>query len=237
MKNKNTNTVMLHYFLRVASYSILFLIVCCNESKVKRDYYANGNLKFEGETKNGKLNGVVKTYYEDGKLKSEGFYLNNKCNGINKTYYKNGKVKDIGKFINDTIDGAVIFFDENGAKIKEITMKKGVIVSSSIPLFKKKVIINPSEIPIIDVNSHFKVNLILNFIPADAKSENIFIGNKDFSTGKISIFDTINALNGKAEYFLPTNKKGNHNIQGIYKLNLFDGNAIGIPFEIKYSVR
>ena len=41
-----------------------------------REYYYNGNLKYEGEYLNGKRNGLGKEYYHDGKLIFEGVYLN-----------------------------------------------------------------------------------------------------------------------------------------------------------------
>ena len=40
-----------------------------------KEYYENGQLKFEGEYLNGKRNGEGKEYYEDGKLKFEGEYI------------------------------------------------------------------------------------------------------------------------------------------------------------------
>ena len=37
-----------------------------------KDYYSNGELKFEGEYKNGERNGNGKEYYYEGKIKFEG---------------------------------------------------------------------------------------------------------------------------------------------------------------------
>ena len=45
-------------------------------------YYINGQLKFESEYLNGKLNGKIKKYYYNGKLEFDGEYLNgNRWNG------------------------------------------------------------------------------------------------------------------------------------------------------------
>ena len=55
----------------------------------EKEYYDDGELKFEGEYLNGKRNGKGKEYYDNGKLKFEGEYLNGKrWNG--KIFYKKG---------------------------------------------------------------------------------------------------------------------------------------------------
>ena len=41
-----------------------------------KEYYYNGNLKFEGDYLNGKKNGKGKEYNDDGELIYEGEYLN-----------------------------------------------------------------------------------------------------------------------------------------------------------------
>ena len=57
----------------------------------RKEYYGNGNLKFEGEYLNGKKNGKGKEYYGDGNLKFEGEYLNGK-RWDGKGYNKNGDI-------------------------------------------------------------------------------------------------------------------------------------------------
>ena len=63
----------------------------------RKEFYDDGELKFEGEYLNGKRNGKGKEYYENGKLQFEGDYYNGKrWNG--KLYYKKGhKVIEIQK--------------------------------------------------------------------------------------------------------------------------------------------
>ena len=54
-----------------------------------REYYYNGNLKYEGEYLNGKRNGNGKEYFYNGNLRFEGIYLNGeifKGNLINNFY-------------------------------------------------------------------------------------------------------------------------------------------------------
>ena len=64
-----------------------------------KEYYDNGNLKFEGEYLNGQRNGKGKEYRYD-KLKFEGEYLNGQRNGKGKKYYDNGNLKFECEYLN-----------------------------------------------------------------------------------------------------------------------------------------
>jgi len=72
---------------------------------IGKEYYDNGELKFEGEYLNGERNGKGKEYYENGKLKFKGEYLNGKLNGKVKEYYYNGKLKFEGEYLNGERNG------------------------------------------------------------------------------------------------------------------------------------
>ena len=63
----------------------------------RKEFYDDGELKFEGEYLNGKRNGKGKEYYENGKLKFKGEYLNGKRwngKGYNKKGDKEFEIKD-----------------------------------------------------------------------------------------------------------------------------------------------
>ena len=45
---------------------------------IGKEYYHNGEIKFEGEYLNDERNGKGKEYYDNGQLKFEGEFLNNK---------------------------------------------------------------------------------------------------------------------------------------------------------------
>ena len=66
-----------------------------------KEYYNNGQLKFESEYLNGKIMGKRKEYYENGKLKFEGEYLNGKRNGKGKEYNDKGNLLFEGEYFND----------------------------------------------------------------------------------------------------------------------------------------
>ena len=61
-----------------------------------KNYYENGNLKREGEYKEGKYNGKIKNYYENGNLKKEAYAKEGKYDGKIKEYYENGNLKKRG---------------------------------------------------------------------------------------------------------------------------------------------
>ena len=66
-----------------------------------REYdYSTGNMKFEGEWKDGKKEGKGKEYFANGKLKFEGEYLNGKRNGQGKEYDMKGRIKFEGNYVN-----------------------------------------------------------------------------------------------------------------------------------------
>ena len=60
---------------------------------VVKSYYDNGNLKLEGNFKDGKYEGLGKGYYENGNLKVEGNFKDGKEEGLEKRYYENGNLK------------------------------------------------------------------------------------------------------------------------------------------------
>jgi len=82
--------------------------------------YPNGQVKIEGQYKNGTRHGLWKSFYEDGTKYSEDFFEDGKKNGKTATYYKNGKLRYIGYFSWDEPSGSWQFFNEDG------TLKKAV---------------------------------------------------------------------------------------------------------------
>ena len=106
-----------------------------------KEYYNNGNLKFEGEYLNDKIwngkgydiigdiiyeikdgKGYIKEYDFYGKLKFEGEYLNGERNGKGKEY-DNGKLKFEGEYLNGEKNGkgTEYYYDyENPERYKKI---------------------------------------------------------------------------------------------------------------------
>ena len=108
-----------------------------------KEYYDNGNLKFEGDyinfkrwngkgynydgneefkIINGKGNG--KEYNYNGKLLFEGEYFEGKRNGKGKEYFDNGKIKFEGEYLND-MKYSGKEYDINGNLILELEKGEG----------------------------------------------------------------------------------------------------------------
>ena len=65
-----------------------------------KKYDNDGKIKFEGEYKNGLINGKGKEYDFNGELIFEGEYLYGLKNGKGKEYYSNGNLKFEGEYLN-----------------------------------------------------------------------------------------------------------------------------------------
>ena len=59
----------------------------------KRTYYKNGQLKFDCNYDNNKLQGLSKEYYETGQLKAANNYKDGKWEGLCKEYYEDGQLR------------------------------------------------------------------------------------------------------------------------------------------------
>ena len=60
---------------------------------VERSYFSNGNVEYEAEFINGKLDGLSRVWLEDGTLISESEYSNGHPHGIWMQYHPNGTIK------------------------------------------------------------------------------------------------------------------------------------------------
>jgi antitoxin component YwqK of YwqJK toxin-antitoxin module len=77
--------------------------------------YPSGQVRIEGEIKNGERFGQWRAYYPDGTKQSEDYFEDGKKNGKTATFYKNGRVRYIGYFQWDKPNGKWEFFDTTGA--------------------------------------------------------------------------------------------------------------------------
>ena len=63
-----------------------------SQKKVERSYFSNGNMEYEAEFVNGKLDGISKVWLEDGTLFSVSQYSNDHPHGNWKKFHPNGKL-------------------------------------------------------------------------------------------------------------------------------------------------
>ncbi len=83
-------------------------------------YYANKQVKMDGEYKDEVRDGLWRAWYENGTLWSEGEYKEGKRNGKGIYYYNNGKKYIEGMYSNDVRVGNWRFYDTTGVMTKEI---------------------------------------------------------------------------------------------------------------------
>ncbi len=76
-----------------------------------RDYYANGQLRYEGKFKNDKCKGTFRYYDEQGKLKATNEFDKSGEKALNKTYAPNGRVVATGYYQNQKKEGEWKYFD------------------------------------------------------------------------------------------------------------------------------
>ena len=77
------------------------------------------------EEKNGKEK-IVKEFYKNGKIKIQSTYVSGKKNGTEKGYHENGNLHYEAQWIDDEQDGEIISFDEEGRRLKQSFLKKGI---------------------------------------------------------------------------------------------------------------
>jgi len=68
----------------------------------KRD---NGQLIFESNYENGKIDGSYKSWYKNGQLSYKSNYKNGKEVGLSSLWYENGQMRSEENFINGKLDG------------------------------------------------------------------------------------------------------------------------------------
>ena len=81
---------------------------------VERSYFPNGNLEYEAEFINEKLDGTSWVWSEDGTLLSVSEYSNGQPHGVWKTFYPNEKLKYETTYFHSRKHGYERYYYENG---------------------------------------------------------------------------------------------------------------------------
>lgn len=132
---------------KIVSAILAFLMTCCfvanaqefnrTDSQQRRqgkwvDYYANGQLRYEGQFKNGKCQGEFKYYDEQGHLKATNTYDRSGDKALNKTYAPNGTMIATGYYVNQKKDGEWRYFShDNGVLILVEENRNGKVHGNS----------------------------------------------------------------------------------------------------------
>lgn len=87
----------------------------CNNENVQKEYFENGNIKYEGQTnKKEQKIGIHKWYYPTGKIKIISYYENGLQSDTTKSFFSNGQLDYIGFFYKNKKHGISKSFFENG---------------------------------------------------------------------------------------------------------------------------
>ena len=81
---------------------------------VKRSYFPNGNLEYEAEFINEKLDGISRVWLENGTLLSVSEYSNGQPHGVWKTFHSNEKLKYETTYFHSRKHGYEKWYYENG---------------------------------------------------------------------------------------------------------------------------
>ena len=101
----------------------------CTDAKgrrqgVWRDYYPNGQLRYEGRFKNDKCKGIFRYYDEQGNLKAVNEFDKSGDRAFNETYAPNGRVVATGFYLNQKKDGEWKYFDTNSGQLRLVEDNK-----------------------------------------------------------------------------------------------------------------
>ena len=102
------------------------------QKKVERSYFSNGNLEYEAEFVNGKLDGTSKVWLEDGTLYSVSQYSNDQPHGTWKKFHPNGKLMFDVNYEYGQKHGNEKWFYENGSIKSEQEFDYGNPISGII---------------------------------------------------------------------------------------------------------
>lgn len=93
---------------------------------MQKHYYPSGQLKAEGNLKNGLKTGVWYSFYENGMPWSETEFKDGVRHGLSVSWYKNGQKRYEGYFVNGVEKGKWAYWDENGNLLQEIEYKDSI---------------------------------------------------------------------------------------------------------------
>ena len=99
------------------------------QKEVKQSFFSNGNLEYEAEYFNGKLDGASKVWLEDGTLYSISKYSNNQPHGIWKKFHSNGKLMFEVNYEYGQKHGLEKWYYENGNLKSEQEFDFGISIS------------------------------------------------------------------------------------------------------------
>ena len=89
-----------------------------------RDFYPNGQLRYEGQFKNDKCKGVFRYYDEQGNLKATNEFDKSGEKALNKTYAPNGRLMATGYYLNQKKEGEWKYYDPSSGQLRLVEDNK-----------------------------------------------------------------------------------------------------------------
>jgi hypothetical protein len=86
--------------------------------------WPNGNVKMQGNYKDGKRQGEWQSFFENGKINSDEIFVDGQTNGKVTVYYENGKKRYEGENNNGKLNGVWNYWDENGKLVRSVDYTK-----------------------------------------------------------------------------------------------------------------
>ena len=99
---------------------------------IERSYFPNGNLEYEAEFINEKLDGTSRVWTEDGTLLSISKYSNGQPNGVWKIFHPNGSLMHAVQYEYGKKHGYETWYFENGQLKSEQKFKYGEVETEII---------------------------------------------------------------------------------------------------------
>lgn len=93
-----------------------------------RDFYANGQLRYEGQFKNDKCKGTFSYYDEQGNLKATNEFDKSGTKALNKTYAPNGRMIATGYYVNQKKEGEWKYYDATSGQLRLVEDNKAGVV-------------------------------------------------------------------------------------------------------------
>ena len=86
--------------------------------------WPNGNVKMQGNYKDGKRQGEWQSFFENGKMNSDEIFIDGQTNGKVTVYYENGKKRYEGENNNGKLSGVWNYWDEKGKLTRSVDYSK-----------------------------------------------------------------------------------------------------------------
>lgn len=91
-----------------------------------QEFYPSGSLKLELNYQGNQLNGPFTDYYENKQVRAKGFYRNNQMAGEYQRFYKSGELMRTSDYVDDKIDGYLKTYSKSGKLVETLRYKNGV---------------------------------------------------------------------------------------------------------------